>query len=275
MKPSTRPASTPAPTPSRPSLPKPTPPPLTPARQNAPIPASELVKKPPASRPSTPSPAAPAPAGPRLLLTVLAGATKGQRYRLPPSGAVIGRTRGAILLPDDPFISPQHATVVLRDGKLFVRDESSTSGVFVTISAQETIPVGGQFAVGQRLFRFAGPIDPAPPVAKVTPYGAPVPLSQVHYCIEEVLVGGRAGRALVTASSIVTIGQSRCDLSFPGDEGMAGRHCELSPMPNGAMVRDLSGGLGTFVKLPSGSERQIKPGDRLRIGQSVLQVDLA
>jgi hypothetical protein len=35
----------------------------------------------------------------------------------------------------------------------------------------------------------------------------------------------------------------------------------------------LSGGLGTFVRLASGVERPLRPGDRVRLGQHVLQVE--
>ncbi|WNZ65208.1 FHA domain-containing protein [Myxococcus sp. MxC21-1] len=104
-------------------------------------------------------------------------------------------------------------------------------------------------------------------------YGAPVPLGQAVYGVEEMLVGGRAGRAVVTAAPLLTIGLAHCDLSFPGDEGLAGRHCELSPTPTGALLRDLSGGLGTYVRLASGVERPLRPGDRVRLGQHVLQVE--
>jgi hypothetical protein len=37
------------------------------------------------------------------------------------------------------------------------------------------------------------------------------------------------------------------------------------------MIRDLSGGLGTFVRFVG--ERTLKPGDRVRIGQQTLQVE--
>ncbi|MBI3183590.1 MAG: FHA domain-containing protein [Myxococcales bacterium] len=214
----------------------------------------------------------PAP-GPRYVVAVEAGPAQGQRFRLPASGAVVGRSRGAILFPDDPFISPHHATLVVKEGKLFVRDESSTSGVFVGIQAQVTIPVEGEFAVGLRRFRFDGPLDPTPAQGRVAMYGAPLPASQLHYRIEELLVGGRPGRAIVSSSSIITVGQGRCDLSFPGDEALAPRHCELSPLPTGLMIRDLSGGLGTFVRITPGVERPLKLGDRLRIGQQVLAVE--
>lgn len=222
---------------------------------------------------STSAPAQQQPAGPRFGLTVMAGPARGQRFKLSAAGAQIGRSKGAILFPDDPFISPLHASLIVRDGKLFVRDEDSTSGVFVSVSGTETLAPGATFCTGLRLFRYVGAIEPNPPWNKrdVVVYGAPLPNNQTHYAVEEILLGDRPGRCLISPGPVLTIGQGRCDFAYPNDEGLAPRHCELAPLPNGAMIRDLSGGLGTFVRAKD--ERPLKPGDRLRIGQQTLQVE--
>lgn len=227
---------------------------------------------------SVSSPAAPAqpPAAantPKFGLTVLAGPARGQRFRLGANGAQIGRSKGVVLFPEDPFVSPLHALLFIRDGKLYVRDENSTSGVYVSISGQETIPAGGAFCTGLRLFRYVGAIEPTPPWNRVDVqiYGAPLPNGQVHYAIEEVLLGNRPGRCIATPGPVLTVGQDHCDFAFSNDEGLAAKHCEVAPMPMGAMVRDLSGGLGTYVRI--GGERALKAGDRLRIGQQTIQVE--
>ncbi len=210
---------------------------------------------------------------PRFGLTVLAGPARGQRFRLAATGAQVGRAKGAILFPDDPFISPLHATLSIRDGKLYVKDESSTSGVYVSINSTETIPANGTFCTGLRLFRFVGAVEPAEPWNKVDVlvYGASVPNGQIHYAVEEVMLGDRGGRCLLSPGPVLTVGQGRCDFSYPNDEGLAPRHCEISPLPDGAMIRDLSGGLGTYVRVTG--ERPIKAGDRMRVGQQTLQVE--
>jgi pSer/pThr/pTyr-binding forkhead associated (FHA) protein len=223
---------------------------------------------------SSAAPPAQAAAGPKFGLTVLAGPARGQRFRLGSTGAQIGRAKGVILFPEDPFVSPLHATLTVKDGRLFVRDESSTSGIYASIAGQETVPAGGLFCTGLRLFRYVGAIEPAPAWNRidVLVYGAPVPNGVVHYAIEEVLLGDRPGRCIITPGPVLTIGQGRCDFSFPSDEGLAPRHCEVAPLPTGAMIRDLSGGLGTFVRITG--ERPLKAGDRIRIGQQTLQVEL-
>jgi pSer/pThr/pTyr-binding forkhead associated (FHA) protein len=212
--------------------------------------------------------------GPRLGFAVLSGPARGQRFKLPLGGAQVGRSRGVILFPDDPFVSPLHATVFYQDGRLYIRDNDSTSGVFVSISGTETIGPNSTFSAGPRLFRFVGSFDPAPTWNRrdVVIYGAPLPNNLQHYGFEEVLVGDRPGRCVLSSAPVVTIGQLKCDFSYPNDEGLAPRHCEVAPLPTGALIRDLSGGLGTYVRI--GSERLLKAGDRVRIGLQTLQVEL-
>jgi pSer/pThr/pTyr-binding forkhead associated (FHA) protein len=190
---------------------------------------------------------------------------------------MVGRSKGAILFPDDVFVSRHHGTFLLREGRLFVRDEGSVSGIFVSVLGGEAIQAGGHFAAGQHLFRFAGPLAspaPSPPGGPAT-YGAPMRPGQQLYALEEVLVGGRPSRAVVTPGPNLTIGQHRCDLSYPGDETLAPQHCELSPNGRGATLRDLSGGLGTYVRLSPGVERPLTAGDRLRIGQQLIHVEVS
>ncbi|MBZ4409548.1 FHA domain-containing protein [Myxococcus sp. XM-1-1-1] len=242
-------------------------------RPPPPVPDAAMPGRTGTSAPAVAAPRPP-PAASRFGLAVIAGSTRGQRYKLPVTGCVVGRQRGAILFPDDGFVSPLHATFLVKDGALFVRDENSASGVFVTVAGTEAITARTHFSAGQRLFRFTGRLEPVAPVpGRPTVYGAPVPLGQAVYGVEEVIMGGRGGRAVVTAAPLLTLGQAHCDLSFPGDEGLAGRHCELSPTPTGALLRDLSGGLGTYVRIPPGEERPLRPGDRVRLGQHVLQVE--
>jgi FHA domain-containing protein len=248
------------PPPPRPAAPAPNP--------DQPIPASELVRRPAAAPP--PTQAAPS----KFSLAALAGTQRGQRVRLSMS-CQIGKSRGQILFSEDPYLSPLHASLTVRDGRLYIRDEQSASGTFVSVPGQEQIQQNAHFSAGLRLFRFMGLLNAPQSAARAGAaiiYGAPLPPGHVVYGVEEVLAGNRAGRAVVTGGALLTVGSAKCDLSYPGDEGMAARHCELSPTPTGALLRDLSGGLGTYVRL-SGTERALNPGDKIRIGNQVLQVE--
>lgn len=212
-------------------------------------------------------------AGPRYGLTVVQGKARGARFRLPPTGATIGTLRTALLL-EDPYVSAHHATLLVREGVLHVRDEGSASGVYVSIAGQEALPPGTAFAAGPRLFRYGGAIVPPVSIAgRPLTHGAPVPAGQPMYLVEELLVGGRPGRAITSPGPLITVGYGPCDFSVPQEDGLALRHCELSPGPASALLRDLSGGLGTFVRVRPRIERPVRVGDRIRLGGHILQVE--
>lgn len=82
--------------------------------------------------------------GRRVTLTVVAGVSKGQVYRLNVTDrATIGRAAGCDLrLDDDVEISSQHASVQLANGKLSVRDLNSTNGTLVN-----GVPINNDYPV--------------------------------------------------------------------------------------------------------------------------------
>jgi pSer/pThr/pTyr-binding forkhead associated (FHA) protein len=258
-----------------PPAPAPAPPERTPAAPAAP--AQELSPAPPAASPpaARPASAPTAPVASRFILGLVSGSARGQRFRLMANGCTVGRSRGAILFPDDVHVSAHHAAFRIKDGQLTVKDESSVSGVFASIRAPEVVPPGGMFVIGQRLLRFQGLLTPAPlDPSKPRAYGVPLPPQGVLWALEELLVGGRPGRAVATAQPLLTLGLAGCDVNFPGEPGLAPRHCELTASARGGLLRDLSAGLGTFVRIGP-QERVLQAGDRVRIGEQVLLVEVA
>jgi pSer/pThr/pTyr-binding forkhead associated (FHA) protein len=68
----------------------------------------------------------------------------------------------------------------------------------------------------------------------------------------------------------VTLGRSRtCDLRL-SDNDASRRHAEIIPVTGGFVVRDLDSTNGTFVNGERVHERQLRPGDRIEIGSSVV-----
>jgi pSer/pThr/pTyr-binding forkhead associated (FHA) protein len=74
----------------------------------------------------------------------------------------------------------------------------------------------------------------------------------------------------------VVVGRSRtCDLRLPTGDASR-RHAEIVPVTGGFVVRDLGSTNGTFVNGEPVGERQLRPGDRIRIGSNIIifcQVD--
>lgn len=236
----------------------------------------------PAPSPGRPAPTSPTPAPSaaqksraeiRARLVVVRGANAGSAFRISGQAVAAGATKGLLLFPDDPFLSPLHATFFFRDGKLYVKDEGGPSGTYVRVHGPESLVPGSLFAVGDHLLRYGGPLTP-PARETPVPYGAPMPSGALH-AVEEMLEGGRPGRAIARAGPVISIGRSGCDLSFANDAFIAPRHCELSVDGASAVLRDLGSPDGSFLRLPSGGERLLVPGDTIRLGLQILRAEAA
>lgn len=224
--------------------------------------------------PMVKSPTAPnAAATPRFKLVAVRGSIgAGSQFKLSGQSIPAGRSKGLLLFPNDTFVAPLHCTFFNRDGKLFVRDEGSPSGTFVSVG-KELLPPNTFFAVGDTLMRYLGPL-PSPVPANVLHYGAPLPPTPL-YLVEEILEGLRPGRCLARTGPTMAVGQAGCEFLVTNDPAVAPRHCELTFNPQGATLRDLGSPGGTFVRLAPGGDRELKVGDQVRLGNELLKVEAA
>jgi pSer/pThr/pTyr-binding forkhead associated (FHA) protein len=207
----------------------------------------------------------------KLRLVVVRGQIgPGSSFKLPSNTqSQAGRSKGVLLFPNDVFVAPLHCTFFFRDNRLFLRDENSPSGTFVSV-LKELIQPGTFFAVGDTLLRYLGPLSPNAPTNPIQ-YGAPLPASPV-YLVEEMMEGLRPARCLARTGPTMAIGQAGCEFLI-ADPLVAPRHCELTFNPQGATLRDLGSPSGTFVRMAPGSERPLNPGDQVRLGNEVLRVE--
>jgi len=67
----------------------------------------------------------------KVSLVVAQGVHKGKVIPIPVAEFVIGRDEGCQLRPASPAISKRHCAIVVRKGKVYVRDFGSTNGTFV------------------------------------------------------------------------------------------------------------------------------------------------
>ncbi len=209
---------------------------------------------------------------PKLKLVVVRGQVgAGNSFKLTGASCPAGRSKGLLLFPNDSYVAPLHATFFYKDGKLFIKDENSPSGTFVSVQ-KELIQSGTFFCVGDTLLRYMGQLANAAASA-VLHYGAPLPPNPM-YLVEEVLEGLRPGRCLCRQGPTMAVGQAGCEF-LVSDPLVAPRHAELTFNPQGATLRDLSSPTGTFVRIPPGGERQLNTGDQVRLGNEVLRVEAA
>ena len=87
------------------------------------------------------------------LIQVLEGGMRGSAFALKDGENHLGRDAGDITFPQDGFVSGRHATLTVRQGRLWVKDLGSSNGTFVRLSAPAFVDPGDQFLIGRQLLR--------------------------------------------------------------------------------------------------------------------------
>lgn len=195
----------------------------------------------------------------------------GLSYHLKMEQHIIGR-RGHIEFPEDPFVSPKHANLFYRDGKLIVRDEGSLNGVFIRVRGSVDISPGDTFLAGEQAFR----LDLTPKLNETADtdgtmfYGSPKAPSPFR--ISQILQGGAHGMTVCARTNVLQLGREGGDLNFPSDVYMSGSHCRIEENNGRFTLTDLNSRNGTYVRIKS--ERELGHGDYLFVGRKLLRVEL-
>ncbi len=198
----------------------------------------------------------------------------GVSYTLAGEDHGAGRVDGPLLFPEDPFMSPRHACFFYKAGKLVVRDEGSSNGVFVRINAPTSIRSGDTFLVGEQLLR----IEATPPeTAGLGPFSDGTyfyasPRRAATMRIVQLLRGGEVGLILRPPGDAVTIGREDNDVNFPDDPFISGKHAQVSFVGTGFVLMDLASRNGTFVRIHK--ETPLMHGDYVFMGQQLLRVEI-
>ncbi|MFO0563569.1 MAG: FHA domain-containing protein [Polyangiales bacterium] len=186
---------------------------------------------------------------------------------------VTGRTQGQIVFEKDAWVSPRHANFYYReDGKLIVKDEGSVNGVYVRLRQPVEVQPGDMFLAGEQAFRLeAAPRESDQAEADGT-YFYSSPKRPATFRIAQVLRGGLTGM-LINARDAVAIGRDGCDMNFPNDAYMSGRHCKVEVAGSRFTLTDSGSKNGTYVRIRN--ERELSHGDYVFIGRELLRVDIS
>jgi pSer/pThr/pTyr-binding forkhead associated (FHA) protein len=205
------------------------------------------------------------------LILIRGEGVEGLSYQLNAEQHVVGRN-GQLVFPDDPFVSPRHANVFYRNGKLVVRDEGSLNGVFWRVSSSVELVPGDYFLAGEQLFRVEGSPRPGDGPAPDGTYFYTSPKHQTQFKVVQVLEGGAAGMAVCARTTSLQIGREGSDLNFPTDLYMSAVHCRVDEAGGKLTLTDLNSRNGTYVRLKT--ERELGHGDYLFIGRKLLRVEI-
>lgn len=209
--------------------------------------------------------------GKAKLILIRGEGVEGLSYQLNAEQHIVGRN-GQLVFPDDPFVSPKHANLFYRGGKLVVRDEGSLNGVFIRVRGTVDMDSGDQFLAGEQLFRveLAPKINDAPAPDGTYFYSSPKHHSAFR--IIQILQGGGTGMTVCARSAGLQIGREGGDLNFPTDLYMSASHCKLEESGGKMTLTDLNSRNGTYVRIKA--ERELSHGDYVFIGRKLLRVEI-
>ncbi len=211
--------------------------------------------------------------GPKLSLLDGTGAVK-RTENLPGPEATLGRSDGELRFPDDTFMSPVHAQLSLRDNQLYVRDLGSRNGTWLFVDEPYKLQDGDTVLVGSQLLRFRrlGYPGPQPAEADATRrLGSSTPSADIAVMQQLRADGSARDNCHLSPSRNVVIGRSEGDWLFPYDKTMSGRHAEVRNEDLEFIVIDLGSRNGIAIAVRG--ERQVKPGQRILIGDQTLRVE--
>ncbi len=208
--------------------------------------------------------------GKAKLILIRGDGIEGLSYQLNAEQHIIGRNGQLVF--DDEFVSPRHANVFYRGGRLVVRDEGSLNGVFWRVPGALELAHGDCFLAGEQVFRVEGPPKAGDAPAPDGTYFYSSPKHQAHFKVVQILQGGAPGMAVCARGTGLQIGREGSDLNFPSDLYMSALHCKLDEAGGKLTLTDLKSRNGTFVRLKS--EKELSHGDYLFVGRKLLRVEI-
>jgi pSer/pThr/pTyr-binding forkhead associated (FHA) protein len=236
----------------------------------APAPAPAPAMAPPGGMPQPAALVGAAGAGNQVHLTALrADGTEAGQFTLAGPNATIGRDMGGIFSGDS-YLSPRHATFIMRAGKLLVKDELSLNGVYLKLAPEQPheLRSGDVFRIGQEIIRFDLLPTQSPGPDGVERLGSP----SRGYVGRISLVTGRdtTGNAFPIPEHGIHIGRERGDILFPEDGYVSGLHCRVNAEAGHVYLTDLGSSNGTFARIAN--EREIRNRDVLLMGQQLFRI---
>ena len=203
----------------------------------------------------------------------------GRDYPIVDDQTDIGREEGSIVLPNDPYVGARHARLTRRNGRFFVRDLESVNGVYVRLRAPATerLQHGDLVLIGLEVLRFEVVSDAekglSPAVERGTQiFGSPSAARHMRLC--QRTVEGVTRDVYYPTRDEAVVGREQGDIVFTNDPFMSRRHAAITRDPNNGTfsLRDLGSSNGTYLAIRS--ERELTPGDHVRIGQHLFRLDV-
>jgi pSer/pThr/pTyr-binding forkhead associated (FHA) protein len=208
------------------------------------------------------------------LISLNRDGSDGEMVRIVGDAFDVGRSEGSLRFAEDPYLAARHARLVVQSGKIMLRPLDTVNGVYIRITSCDLQP-GDMFLVGKEVLRFEPvPAEERDPPALVE-HGVRIFGSSPREAwgrLRQLTVAGTTRDVWHLVRPELVLGREEGDVTFPDDEFMSRRHAAVRRQGPRAKLEDLNSSNGTFVRVRS--DRELKSGDVLRMGDQLLRLEL-
>ena len=187
----------------------------------------------------------------------------------------IGRENCDITFLDDPYLSPQHAELTVRDGTVYLRDLGSRNGTWHFIEEPHQLEDGELIFIGSQilLYRRLGYPGPNPPEADATRrLGSLTPSADIASLSQLRSDGSVRDMMHLSPGRNVNIGRDQGDWIFSYDPSMSGMHAQIQSHDADFVVMDAESRNGVAVRVRK--EVGLKGDSRILVGDKMLRVEI-
>jgi pSer/pThr/pTyr-binding forkhead associated (FHA) protein len=212
---------------------------------------------------------------PAQLVILKEDGSRGSSYGLVGEETTIGRVGADISFPDDVYLSPMHAMVVWKDGKLSVRDLGSRNGTWIFLEGAHRLVDGDLVLIGSQLLRFRrlGYPGPHPPEADATRrMGSLVPSADIASIAQLRADGSVRDLFHLSPGRDIALGRDKGDWPFPYDPSMSGSHAVIKSQDADFVVMDAGSRNG--VAVAARGDVSLRKGSRILVGDKLMTVEM-
>ena len=190
----------------------------------------------------------------------------------------IGSGESDLRYPSDVLLAPLHASLVVKEAKLLLRDLGSPNGTFIKQRQDSELKAGDVFLIGRTLFRITiQSMDAA--VNQGSLQGtlmmkSPPKLTRgpVTARLEQIQLSGDVIQEFSLDKPETTLGRVNGDLVFDQDPYMSGNHARILAQPGRFLLQDLKSRNGVYRRIRDGVE--LADGDEFFLGEQLFRVEL-
>jgi pSer/pThr/pTyr-binding forkhead associated (FHA) protein len=201
--------------------------------------------------------------------------SKGDQLSLVGEETTVGRAGADLTFPDDVYLSPIHALLIWKNGKLSVRDLGSRNGTWIFIEGPHRLVDGDLILIGSQLLRFRrlGYPGPHPPEADATRrMGSLVPSADIASLAQLRADGSVRDSFHLSPGRDVTIGRDHGDWIFPYDPSMSGQHAMIRSEDADFVLTDAGSRNG--VAVAARGDVVLRKGSKILAGDKLMTVEM-